>query len=357
MIDAVILGASGFGGGELLRLLDAHPQLRSVQALSRSHAEKPLHSVHANLRGSSRGAQGRFQAQADWSVLAQSTHPVCFAALPHGQFAQQYPQWLSTWQDHGLLDRITLIDLSGDFRLRDADEFSRAYQAQHPCPQHLGSFVYGLSEYAAGQLAGARRIANPGCFATALELGLLPLADLPREARPGDVAISAITGSSGSGATPAAGTHHPLRAHDFRAYKMLAHQHEAEVLQLLREHGWGARFSFVPHSAPLVRGIYATLQFRLSPDYGQMLQQAYRDRYPQVGEGFVRVVEDAPRLAAVVGSNAVELCVHQHDDQVCVLVALDNLVKGMAGQALQNMNLALGLPAATGLRQLALWPG
>jgi N-acetyl-gamma-glutamyl-phosphate reductase len=352
MIDCVILGASGFGGGELLRLLTAHPQVRSVQAVSRSHAGKPLHSVHPNLRAT---AAQDFLAQPNWSELARSLLPVCFAAMPHGEFAQQYPDWQAQWQASGLVERLTVIDLSGDFRLRDADEFAAAYHRAHPCPQYLGHFVYGLSEFSRAQLSGARRIANPGCFATALALGMLPLADLPREARPQDVAISAITGSSGSGAHLGVGTHHPLRAHDFRAYKMLSHQHEAEVLQTLRDAGWGARFSFVPHSAPLVRGIYATLQFRLASEYVETLQNALRQRYPT--GGFVRVLEDAPRLAAVQGSNYVELSMSHRDDRVCVLVALDNLVKGMAGQAVQNMNLSLGLPEGCGLQQLALWPG
>lgn len=353
MIDAVILGASGYGGGELLRLLSGHPQLGRVQALSRSHVGKPLQQQHPTLRN----ALGNqvFQAEADWHSLASSAMPVCFAALPHGEFARQYEGLLEQWQRAGLAQRLLVIDLSGDFRLRDADEFARAYHGPHPCPQHLGDFVYGLSEFAGATLAGCRRIANPGCFATALELGLLPLADLPREARPDDVYISAVTGSSGSGATPAAGTHHPLRAHDFRAYKMLTHQHEAEVMQLLREAGWGARFAFVPHSAPLVRGIHATLMFRLQGVDEQTLRNTYAQRYPE--GGFVRMSAQPPRLAAVVGSNDVDIHLAVQHDQVCVLVALDNLVKGMAGQAIQNMNLALGLEQRLGLNQLALWPG
>lgn len=351
MIDVVILGASGFGGGELLRLLAQHPLVRSVQAVSRSHAGKPVASVHPNLLGV---VNRTFIDAVDWSVLRTSLHPVCFAAMPHGEFARQYEALQAQWDQHGL-DHLTLIDLSGDFRLRDPQDFARAYGGEHPCPRWLGHFVYGLSEYAGPEFSGARRIANPGCFATALALGLLPLADLPRELRPDFVAISAITGSSGSGASPGEGTHHPLRAHDFRAYKVLQHQHEAEVLQALRAAGWGARFSFVPHSAPLVRGIHATLQFRMAPDAAAAVQQVYAERYP-VG-GFVRLLDGAPRLAAVVGSNHVDLAVHQVEDQACVLVALDNLVKGMAGQAVQNMNLALGLPVSEGLRQTALWPG
>ena len=352
MIDALILGASGYGGGELLRLLAQHPEIGSISGVSRSHAGNMFHSVHANLRGA---LTGEFVAEADWRALAEAAWPVVFAALPHGEFARLYAGLQEDWRQAGLADRLTVIDLSGDFRLDDADEFRRAYHGDHPCPAHLGEFVYGLSEYRRESLRGARRIANPGCFATALELGLLPLADLPRELRPGFVAISAMTGSSGSGASPAEGTHHPLRAHDFRAYKMLAHQHEAEILRILREQGWGANFSFVPHSAPMVRGIFATLIFQWPTDLAEQLTGVYAQRYP--AGGFVRLTETSPRLAAVNGSNYVDLTISTRNGQACVLVALDNLVKGMAGQAIQNMNLALGLPEAAGLKQTALWPG
>lgn len=352
MIDVVILGASGYGGGELLRLLSQHPQVGSLCAVSRNHAGKALHSVHPNLRGL---LPGSFEAEVDWGAFAQAETPVLFAALPHGEFAKLYDQLEQTWIALEATRKLTVVDLSGDFRLADPQSFAQAYHGAHPCPQFLGQFVYGLSEYRREQLRGATRIANPGCFATALALGLLPLAELPAQARPEFVAISAITGSSGSGASPGEGTHHPLRAHDFRAYKMLNHQHEAEVQRILREHGWEANFSFVPHSAPLVRGIHATLQFRLAPQWQGHLRELLAARYPE--GGFVRLVEGAPRLAAVAGSNFVDLGLSFRGDQACLLVTLDNLIKGMAGQAIQNLNLALGWPEGTGLRQAALWPG
>lgn len=351
LADVLILGASGYGGGELLRLLAAHPQVDSIAGLSRAHAGKPFHAVHPNLRGV---LPGQFDAEPDWAALAQSELPVLFAALPHGEFAKQYRDLQAQWSTFGLADRLTVIDLSGDFRLDDAAEFERAYHGAHPCPEHLGRFVYGLSEFRREALRGARRIANPGCFATALEIGLLPLADLPREQRPAFVAVSAITGSSGSGASPGEGTHHPLRAHDFRAYKVLAHQHEAEITRIAREQGHAPRLAFTPHSAPLVRGIHATLQFECAPESDQVLHAVFRARYPE--GGFVRLTESPPRLGAVNGSNFVDLQLTVRDGLACVLVALDNLVKGMAGQAVQNLNLALGWSESAGLRQPALWP-
>jgi len=256
-MDVVILGASGYGGGELLRLLSAHPQFRSVVGVSRQHVGKDIGTVHPNLRGVQRGL---FVETPDWRQLAQSERPVVFAAMPHGEFARRLPDLEAQWQQVGLAERLTVIDLSGDFRLADGAAFSQSYGGEHPCPEHLGSFVYGLSEWRAAEIRDAKRIANPGCFATALQLALLPLADLGALA-PSWVAVSAITGSSGSGASASDTTHHPTRANDFRAYKMLAHQHEGEIRRTLAEQGVQLDFAFVPHSAPLVRGIFATISF------------------------------------------------------------------------------------------------
>ena len=233
---------------------------------------------------------------------------------------------------------------------------------QNPCPEHLPSFVYGLPEAhvsSAVTLAGAKRIANPGCFATAIALALLPLVALPYDF--GRIHISAVTGSSGSGTQPSAGTHHPSRAHDFRAYKILTHQHESEIRACLADAalraGEGARapqFSLVPHSAPMVRGIFATCQFELPGLTAETLMQAYRQHYQH--SRFLHVLDESPRAAAVAGSNFCELSIHVVGGSVAVLCAIDNLGKGMAGQAVQNMNLSLALPEATGLMAAALFP-
>jgi LysW-gamma-L-alpha-aminoadipyl-6-phosphate/LysW-L-glutamyl-5-phosphate reductase len=349
-MDVVILGASGYGGGELLRLLASHPRLRSVECISRQHVGKPIGAVHPNLRGV---VPGEFVASPDWSALAQSDCPVLFAAMPHGEFARQLLQLEQQWQDHGLDRKLTVIDLSGDFRLADAASFSRSYGGEHPCPERLPDFVYGLSEWRREQLPGARRIANPGCFATAIQLGLLPLADLG-EAAPTWVAVSAITGSSGSGASPSDTTHHPTRANDFRAYKMLAHQHEGEIRRTLKEQGAEFDFAFVPHSAPLVRGIFATLTFPAPGMSGAQLRNAFDARYGNCR--FIRLLDGTPRIAAVAGSNFADISVSVSGDSACVLVAIDNLVKGMAGQAIQNLNLSQGWSEALALSLPAVYP-
>ncbi|MDQ2069585.1 N-acetyl-gamma-glutamyl-phosphate reductase [Natronospira bacteriovora] len=341
-VHALILGAAGYGGGELLRLLDGHPAVGRVQAVSRSHQGQPWHAAHPRFRGF---IQGRFEGRADWSALARSARPVLFSAQPNGRLAEQWPELERAFRAHGLTQRITVIDLSGDFRLPDADSYQRAYGAAHACPASLPGWVYGLSEHHADRLAHARRIANPGCFATAIQLGLRPLLEMER---PDWVAINGVTGSSGSGVHASPNTHHPERAGDFRAYRMLTHQHAAEVRQGLADVGGeDCELAFVPHSAPLVRGIFITLQARVSASTARGI----RDHYARAlaDQPFVRPVESSPRIHHVVGSNACDVGVAVSGQQVAVMVALDNLIKGMAGQALQNMNLSLGLDQTLGL--------
>jgi N-acetyl-gamma-glutamyl-phosphate reductase len=329
-VDALILGASGYGGGELLRWLSTHPTVQSLRGTARSHAGKPFHAQHPNLRGL---VEGTFEAAPDWAALARSEAPVLFAALPHGEFGKQWPDYQQKWDRLGLMERLTVIDLSADFRLDPA-------------------WVYGLVDWQPERMKGAKRIANPGCFATALQLALLPLTGW----KPAFVAVTAATGSSGSGAAPSDTTHHPTRANDFRAYKMLGHQHEAEVLRTLASAGWVAPLSFVPQSAPIVRGIFATTQFPLPAGVDEAALKAhfstfYKDRF------FVRIVDGSPRVAATTGSAFADLGVAARNGHGAVMVALDNLGKGMATQAVQNFNLAMDLPEWTGLKMASAYPG
>ncbi|HTL97295.1 MAG TPA: N-acetyl-gamma-glutamyl-phosphate reductase [Holophagaceae bacterium] len=327
--DALILGASGYGGGELLRWLIQHPHLGGLKGTAHSHAGKPFHAVHPNLRGL---VEGSFDAEPDWASLAASERPVLFSALPHGELASRMPGFETAWAELGLGERLTVIDLSADFRWTEG-------------------WVYGLSEWKPERLKGAKRIANPGCFATALQLALLPLADL----KPAFVAASAITGSSGSGAHPSETTHHPTRANDFRAYKPLQHQHEAEVLATLAAEGWAPELAFTPHSAPLVRGIFATVQARLETTIPEAdLRARIEAAFPGP---FVRVVEGSPRVAAVAGSAFADIGFAMKGPLLSVMVALDNLGKGMATQAIQNLNLALDHAPMAGLRSAGPYPG
>jgi N-acetyl-gamma-glutamyl-phosphate reductase len=352
-LPVYILGGSGYGGGELLRLLSGHPRVGVLRAVSRKQAGEPFWRAHPNLRGV---VPGSFDAEPDWSVFKGAENPVVFSAMPHFELAQQLAVLESAWQRAGLAGRLTLIDLSGDFRLDDAADFERAYAKPHPHPQALGGFVYGLPEWKRRELAGSKRIANPGCFATAIQLALLPFAGLKDL---GFIAVSAATGSSGAGASLGEGTHHPVRAQDFRAYKVLAHQHAAEVTRLLDSGKTrGYSLGFVPHSAPMVRGIFATVQFHpaatLELDAAAVqarMEAAYRD------EPFVRLTGESPRVGAVAGSNFCDIGWQVRDGGVAVMTALDNLVKGMAGQAVQNMNLALGFTETEGLLHAGTYPG
>ncbi|HSN17148.1 MAG TPA: N-acetyl-gamma-glutamyl-phosphate reductase [Gammaproteobacteria bacterium] len=350
-LSVYILGGSGYGGGELLRLLSQHPKVGVIRAVSRKQAGEPFWKAHPNLRGV---AQGDFDGEPDWDVFAGAEYPVVFSAMPHFELAQQLPGLETAWKGLGLAEKLTLIDLSGDFRLDDAGAFERAYGKPHPNPLSLGRFTYGLPEWRRQKLAGAKRIASPGCFATAIQLALLPFAGMKDL---GFIAVSAATGSSGSGASPGEGTHHPTRAQDFRAYKVLSHQHEAEIARLLdAEKTPGYSLGFVPHSAPMVRGIHATVQFQAKGL--DMAAVTSRIEAAFAGAPFIRLLgSEPPRVGAVAGSNFCDVGWQVKGGSIAVMTAIDNLVKGMAGQAIQCMNLALGFPETEGLLHAGTYPG
>ncbi|HYC33888.1 MAG TPA: N-acetyl-gamma-glutamyl-phosphate reductase, partial [Gemmatimonadales bacterium] len=254
-----------------------------------------------------------------------------------------------------------VVDLAADFRIRDPALYERYYGA-HPAPELLPCFSYGLADVVGDRLRGARAIAAPGCFATAAQLALFPLARAGLDVSP---LIFAVTGSSGAGVQPRATTHHPARAHNLFAYSVLGHRHEAEVLQGWRE--WigrpDARTRLLTHSGPFVRGIYLTLHTYLPGDAAveggepgataaSWYREAYRDR------PFVRVLDAPPELTHAVGTNYALIHAVESPDgrEVQVMVAIDNLVKGAGGQAIQAMNLALGLDETAGLKGGAIFP-
>jgi N-acetyl-gamma-glutamyl-phosphate reductase len=273
--------------------------------------------------------------------------------MQHRELALLFPALKAELDALAETRRLLFIDLSGDFRLDSAERYARHNSEEHPCPQHLADFIYGLPELNRSAISAARWIASPGCFATAMCLALLPLSTFDGL---GLMAISGSTGSSGSGIRPSAATHHPARAHDFRAYSVLKHRHLGEA-ELVMEGGGAKDFelSFVGHSAPLVRGIHVTLQCLLPEAYASRdIAALFRERYR--GEPFVLTVERPPRVATVVGSNYAEIGIVQDGRHLAVLCALDNLGKGMAGQAIQNMNIALGIDETSGLAQAAVYP-
>lgn len=337
-IRVAIIGGSGYGGGELLRLLASHPGVEVVSATSRKHAGRPVHAVHDNLLGTSEvvftdDPPAAYAAAAD----------LLFFALPHGEAATHMAAVVDASPE------VRVIDLSGDFRLDDAAAWEAAYGQPHPAPELVPEFVYGLPELFRERIRGARLVANPGCFATGSILALAPLA--AERILAGDVVSNGVTGSSGSGAEPKWTTHHPERAEDFRVYRPLDHQHVPEIEMALGSAGArDLKLAMVPHSGPFVRGIFTTAYFfPAEPVTPARLASIYEAFYAD--EPFVRLRGGSPRLATVRGTNWCDVGVAARPDgtQLTVMTAIDNLVKGMAGQAVQNLNLLFGFPETEGL--------
>jgi N-acetyl-gamma-glutamyl-phosphate/LysW-gamma-L-alpha-aminoadipyl-6-phosphate reductase len=336
MIKVGILGGSGYGGSELVRLLLFHPRVQLELVTANEHAGKSVDSVHPNL---ARLTNLKFESMPDPSAL--KALDCVFFALPHGQAMEIVPSLPRT---------VKAIDLSGDFRLNDAAKFKTFYGREHTAMEAQRQFVYGLTEVNRNQIKEATRIANPGCFATALALGLYPFvaSGLPT----GKVIADLKTGSSGSGAKAAANTHHPKRANSFYAYKTFEHQHQPEVEQFFASvnREWASRASLVfqAHSIPVVRGIFASIYMTPNKsmtrdEVGNLLREVYGNEF------FIRLVEGSPDINWVKNTNFVDIGWAASGDTVIVFVALDNLVKGAAGQAVQNMNLMFGIEEREGL--------
>jgi len=344
-IRVAVVGASGYGGGEMLRLLHGHPVFEVTAAASRSRAGRPVSDAHPNLLGVSSLAFTDRPAP----ELAREADALLFG-LPHGEAAAVMPRVLEAAPE------IRIVDLSGDFRLDDAAAWEAAYGRAHPAPDLLREFTYGLVEDRRDEIAAARRIANPGCFATGSILALLPLAQAG--ILRGDFVVNGVTGSSGSGAHAKETTHHPERAEDYRAYRALSHQHAPEIAMALAAAGAeGPRPALVAHSAPFVRGIFTTAYvFPKEPVTPARLREIYKSRYGP--EPFVRLRDGTPRLATVRGTNWCDIAVAAREDGgvLTVLSAIDNLVKGMAGQAVQNLNILFGLEETEGLLLTGMHP-
>ena len=340
---AAVIGGSGYGGAELIRRLLVHPDVELVRVASIDYVGEPLGSVHLSLE---RLSELRFENLAP--AEAARGMDIVFLALPHKVTAQKVPEILS-----GTSARI--VELSGDFRLRDAAAYKKYYGVDHPHPELLGTFVYGLPELNREAIRQARCVASPGCFATTIELGLLPLARAGL--LHGPIETVGITGSSGSGVAPSAGTHHPVRAGNLRTYKPLDHQHTPEVLETLRAAGAkDPDLRFVPVSAPLVRGIFVTSFVRLPDGAGEdRVRALYEEAFAR--EPFVRVPKKRlPEVVAVSGSNYVEVAVQVRDGMAVCFSVTDNLIKGGAGQAIQDMNVMLGLDERASLEDPGPWP-
>ena len=345
---AAVMGGSGYGGAEMIRRLLLHPDVELCRVASVDLVGEPLGAAHPSLEGRT-------------DLLFQDLSPAAAAdgmdvvllALPHKVTANKVPEIAA-------LPSVKIVDMSGDFRLQDPAAYEKYYGQKHPHPERLPDFVYGLPELNREKIGKARFVASPGCFATTIELSLLPLARAGL--LEGVVHVLGITGSSGSGMAPQATTHHPVRAGNLRAYKPLWHQHVPEIVETLSSAGArDLQLRFVPVSAPLVRGILATAFLELPEEWTEeRLSALYREAFE--GEPFVRVpARRLPEVAAVSGSNFAEVGVAagpawRGRRTVTAFSAIDNLVKGGAGQAIQNMNVMLGLDERASLEDPGPWP-
>jgi len=341
-MKVAVIGGAGYVGGELLRLVLQHPDISEVVATSRSQAGRPIAEVHPALGALT---ESRFAGLTPGE--ASRGQDVVFLSLEHGESSRVAAEVFDAGP--GLV-----VDLAADFRVRDLRLYER-YYGTHPSPEFVTRFEYALADVRGVELRGAEALAAPGCFATAAQLALYPLRDAGLTGTP---ALFAVTGSSGAGVHPRATTHHPARASNLFAYSVLNHRHDAELLQAWRR--WTAHPSanarLMTHSGPFVRGIYLTLHATVPPEVAAGIQGRYADAF--AARPFIRLTEAPPELTHAVGTNLALIHASGSDEtgEVQVMVALDNLIKGAGGQALQAMNLALGLDEAAGLRLAGPFP-
>ncbi len=311
-----------------------HPHVEIAIVTANEHAGKAVGEVHRNLFGI---CDLQFSAAPpDLSELGDID--VAFFALPHGQALKLIPQ---------LPASVKAIDLSGDFRINDRATFSQYYGLERGNDSFQEKFVYGLSETNRNAISKAQYIANPGCFATATLLALAPI--VKSGLHTGRIVVDAKTGSSGSGAKAAANTHHPQRMNSFYAYKPFSHQHLPEIEQHLNEVAeLNGDLVFMTHSLPVSRGIFTSCYLETSVNVtNEDLRNLFNKYYD--GSFFVRLVEGSPDINWVKNTNFCDIAVHSNGKQVVVFSAIDNLVKGAAGQAVQNMNLMFGFEEKSGL--------
>jgi N-acetyl-gamma-glutamyl-phosphate reductase len=342
MIKVGIVGGTGYTGVELLRLLAAHPQVALQVITSRADAGTPVSQMFPSLRG---------------YVDMPFTHPdqahldkcdLVFFATPNG---------IAMQQARVLLDAgVKVIDLAADFRLQDIPTWEKWYGMTHACPDLVAGAVYGLPEINRAQIKAARLVANPGCYPTAVQLGFIPLLEAG-VIETGGLIADAKSGVSGAGRKAEINALFSEAADNFKAYGVGGHRHLPEIRQgLARVVGKEVSLTFVPHLTPMNRGIHATLYGKLTRDAD--LQALFEQRY--ANEPFVDVmpVGSLPETRSVRGANHCRIAVHrpQGGDTVVVLSVIDNLVKGAAGQAIQNMNIMFGLPEATALNIVPLLP-
>ncbi len=345
-----IIGGSGYLAAELLRNLLSRDDVEILRVSSKDHIGKHIGEVNRAFWGRS-------------DIVLEDISPkecaagadIVFLAMPHVITARVAIELFD-------LD-VRIIDLSGDFRLKELDDYRRYYADQHPCSERLGSFVYGMPELFAEKIKVAKYVANPGCFATCIATALLPFADAGYMQQAA-VRIVALTGSSGSGVHPQVGNHHSVRTNNIKTYKVFDHQHTPEILQTLGSAGAGeVKLDFVPVSAPITRGMMSISQLDMPVGLGEdelrALYEAYYREFPLIS---VLPKGIAPEVVAVKNSARIEIGIdisatHRDGKQtLCVTSVLDNLIKGGAGQAMQNFNLMTGKANNYQLDHLGMWP-
>lgn len=342
MIKVGIVGATGYTGVELLRLLANHPEVSIECITSRGEAGKLVSDLFPNLRGH----LDQHFSQPDVAQLALCD--VVFFATPHCVAMEMVPE---------LIKRNTrVIDLSADFRLRDAAEWEQWYNMPHTCPELLSEAVYGLPEVNRDAIKSAQLIAVPGCYPTATQLGFIPLLE-QGIIDASHLIADAKSGVSGAGRKAAIGTLLTESSENMKAYAVAGHRHLPEITQGLNAVSDSpVGLTFVPHLAPMIRGIHATLYGTLTKEVD--LQALFEQRYAD--EPFVDVLPSGshPETRTVTGTNVCRIAVHQpqQSNTVVVLSAIDNLVKGASGQAIQNMNILFGLPESMGINTIAVMP-
>ena len=334
MIRTAILGASGYVGGELLRLLAAHPELCPTKQFGDSKAGQELGAVHPHLAAAYPDAIiEKFDGTlGDIDLL--------FAALPHGH-SQKLAAAI-------LQEAIPFVDLGADFRLDEAASYERWYGHAHEAPHLLGSFVYGIPELHRGAIKSAKAVAAAGCYATAAILALKPLVAAGL-VEPNSIIVDAASGASGAGREAKEATAFSTVDASFSAYGLLSHRHTAEMEMAL-----DATVLFTPHLAPMTRGILATCYATATRPCEPL--QVLADAY--AGEPFIHVTEQPPATKGVSGSNGVQLTARydQRTNRILMLAAIDNLGKGAAGQMIQSANLMLGLEETAGLTTIGVYP-
>ncbi len=344
MIQAGIIGGTGYTGVELLRILTLHPEVQIHKVTSRADAGKRVDSLYPNLRG----YVDAVFTEPSMESLAECD--VVFFATPNGTAMRMAEP---------LLERdVKIIDLAADFRLTDPEVWEHWYGEPHTCPRLLQEAVYGLPEVNRERLRNARLVANPGCYPTAVQLGLLPLVE-QRLIRLDSIIADAKSGVSGAGRKAEIPMLMSETGESFKAYGVKGHRHLPEIRQGLEQAcGEPVGLTFVPHLVPMIRGIHATIYAQWAGSDATDLQSLYETRYRD--EPFVDVLPEGshPDTRNVRGSNRCQIAAHrpQGGNTVVILSVIDNLVKGAAGQAVQNMNLMFGLEEMTGLRAIGIYP-